>query len=130
MLADKGFDSSNLKEDRRAHVKDMHQRTKLHYLADRRHILTLTQVYKCINGLAPQKLSQQIKLRKDQSVRSTRSSDTLEAVVPNIRLDICRKSFRYRGPWYWNFIDDEIRISPSLETFKRRLYKSDTFATV
>ena len=106
----------------------MHAELNLHYLADRRHILTLNQAYKCVYDLAPDSLKNQIKLTRDSNPRPTRSSETLEAIVPRLRLDTSRRSFKYCGAWYWNLIDEDVRKAPSLETFKRRLYSSDFFA--
>ena len=119
-----------LKCDRRSHIKDMHQTLKLHYLSDRRHMLTLNQVYKCVNGLAPLNLCSQITLHRDVQIRQTRASAGLDAVIPRLNLETSRKAFKYRGPWYWNLIDDSIRGAGTIDTFKRNLYKSDTFAPV
>ena len=116
-----------LQGDSRSHVSDMHKELKLNYLADRRHMHTLNQVYKCINDLSPTHVNNQISLMSTNHQMQTRSTLSHVAYVPNIRLEVCRKSFRYRGPCLWNIIDDEIKIKPSIDSFKRAVYQSDLF---
>ncbi len=119
-----------LKQDRRSHIVDMHRELKLHYLADRRHMLTLGQVYKGIHGIAPQNISNQLRPSRDGGTRVTRSNEGYNLEVPRSRLETSRRSFKYRGPWYWNLLDSHIQSSESFEIFKHRLYTSDTFAPV
>ena len=50
-----------LKRDRRSHVKDLYIDTRMHYLVDRRHMLTMCLTYKGLNEMAPQCISEQLK---------------------------------------------------------------------
>ncbi len=65
----------------------------------------MTQVYKCLNGLAPPKLSyQSIKpyaSASDSRIKS-RSREWGDLELANIKLTTAWKSFRYRGPQLFN----------------------------
>ena len=115
--------------DHRMHVRDMHLDIRLHYLADRTHMLTLDQMYKCIHGRFSASLRDQISLCRDGQTRATTLTCGLDAIVPRLAQEPSGKSFRYRGPWYWNLIDDNIRDAGTIDTFKQNLYKSDTFTS-
>ena len=119
-----------LKCDRRTHIRDMHQNLKLHYLADWGHMLTLNQMYNCVNGLVPISLCNQITLFIDVQTWVTRATNSLDAIVPRFNMETSQRSFHYRGPCYWNLIDDNIRDSSTIDKFKRNLYKSDAFSPV
>ena len=75
-------------------------------------------------------LSSQITLHRDNNRRVTRAVSSLHAVVPRLNLETSRRAFRYWGPWYGNLIDDSIRDADTVNSFKRRLYKLDTFAPI
>ena len=41
--------------------------------------------------------------------------------IPNERLDVCRNSYFVQGLTLWNLLDDEVKSSTSLDTFKKKV---------
>ena len=35
--------------------------------------------------------------------------------MPNVRLSVCHKAFKYRGPQLWNLVEDEITDKEGLQ---------------
>ena len=108
-------------------VRDMHIYSNITYLSDRRHSHTLNYVYKCRNGLVPDHIASQLQSVSDTHGVQTRAATREDLLVPAFHLDMTRRSFRYRGPFYWNLMDLGIRQSPSLNSFKHSIKKSDMF---
>ena len=119
-----------LQKDRKTHVADMHREANLIYLSDRGHQHTMVQTYKCIHGLAPQRVSQQLEVVTNGHAMSTRSKCNLELAIPRCRLETTKKSFRYRAPALWSLVDDELKSKPSVASFKYNLCNSDMFDIV
>ena len=95
-----------LQTDKWAHITDMHKELNLMYLADRRHTHTIGQVFKCLHGLAPPHVCEQIKMV--QHAMTTRSSVANKLEVPVFRLEVSHQAFQYRGPSFWNMLDTDI----------------------
>ena len=53
--------------------------------------------------------------------RKTRSSARQDLVVPNVRLEINRKSFSYRGAMYYNNLPTRVRSCNNVVSFKKEL---------
>ena len=119
VLLQSGFDKSS---------SEMHSELELYRLADRRHMHTLDYVYKCVYGLAPERVCSQLHEIQTVHNRQTRATERHNLAMPNFRLDMSRKSFWYRGPFYWNLTDLSIRQTPSLNCFKSSLRRSDMFS--
>ena len=81
----------------------------------------LLLVYKCLYGLAPSYLSKRLSLKPN---RGLRSDDKLVLNVPTTKLktktygDRC---FSIAGPNLWNQLPSHIRLSKSIDVFKRSL---------
>ena len=81
----------------------------------------LLLVYKCLYGLAPRYLSKRLSLKPN---RGLRSDDKLVLNVPTTKLktktygDRC---FSIAGPNLWNQLPSHIRLSKSIDVFKRSL---------
>ena len=76
--------------------------------------------YKAINGLAPQYLRDLIKHRS--SSRTLRSSDKCLLNTPRWNLATYgRRSFASAAPVLWNALPLDIKTSPNVYIFKRRL---------
>ena len=116
--------------DRQSHVVDLHGNLNLTYLADRRHMHRLNHVHKCIHGLAPDAIKQQVSLVADHHAVHTRAATSCKLPVPNTRLETCRKVFWYRGPCLWNIVNDDITSKESLYSFKSALINSDMFTVM
>ena len=41
--------------------------------------------------------------------------------IPDERLDVCRNSYFVQGLTHWNLLDDEVKSSTSLATFKKKI---------
>ena len=115
------------KADRMTPNAGLHRATNS-YLTDRRHYHVCNQMYKIVNGLAPPVIENKFFLVNQN--RSTRAAARQDLTIPDIRLDLSRRNFTYRGPFQWNLVDVEIRGKPSIHSFKRNLLKSDHFAPV
>ncbi len=92
----------------------------------------MTQVYKCLNDLAPAKLSVQITHLNNTGNNSitTRLKDKGDLLIPNIKLENARKSFRYRGPQLFDMLFVTTRNQPTLASFKHKLMSSDMFEVI
>lgn len=95
---------------------------KLHWLPvqQRIHFKILCITYKAIHGSAPNYLCNLITIyRPTRTLRS--SSAALQLVIPRSKLRFGDRRFSVAAPRLWNSLPDEIRNSPSLHLFKKRL---------
>ena len=91
---------------------------------------TLGQVFKCIHELAPYTVARQVSKVETGHAMSTRSQTQNKLAVPNVRLESCRKAFKYRGPCLLNLLDDTIATTEGWPNFKSALAASDMFQVV
>ena len=84
-------------------------------------------MYKCINQQAPTYLSDQVTLMSKINRYNTRSSNTLDVVVPAVSKAIFQKSFAFNGAIVWNSLPDFIRRADNINHFKI-LYKRFYFS--
>ncbi|KAJ8017557.1 hypothetical protein HOLleu_44948 [Holothuria leucospilota] len=76
-------------------------------------------MYKILNDISPPYLKRNFtKLQNVHPYCTRRAKQDL--VLPRCRTSLYAKSFTVRGTTSWNSINDEIRNSKSVETFKRR----------
>ena len=68
-------------------------------------------MYKCVNGIAPYYLCDQITMMQDVVIRETRSSNVNNVLVPHASLEYFKKSFAYQGPVIWNALPDDAKSS-------------------
>ena len=106
---------------------EMHNVLGLDTLSSRRHMHTLNYIYMCVNNLAPVTVCSQMVPVQVAHDTNTRAAERNDLQLPNYHLDMSQCSFRYRGPFYWNLTDMDIRQKPSLPSFKSALLKSDMF---
>ncbi len=116
-----------LRKGKRSSTAEMHSDLKLNRLTDRRHMRTMEYMYKVVHGLLPKEVCDLFKLVQDSHARTTRASTGLDLVIPNPRLETCKRDIRYQGPLYWNMVDLHIRQCDSFLSFKNALRKSDMF---
>ncbi len=103
----------------------------MNLVSDRRHIHTITQVYKSLNDLAPARICSPFKrVGQEADRRTTRAVTRQDLEIPNLKLKVSRGSFKYRGAQLYNMVDDDIRGKVTLNQFKRTMAKSDMFALV
>ena len=77
-------------------------------------------VYKCFNDLAPVYIKDLIKPRLTYAhMRSDNDLYTLQTFVPNTHYG--ESSFSYIAPVEWNSLPQDIRLCPTIESFKKQL---------
>ena len=72
---------------------------------------------KCMTGQAPEYLTSQFITREQVSERTTRSSQNLTL----FRTASGQRTFYYRTVKLWNNLQSFLKLSPSVEIFKRSL---------
>ena len=75
--------------------------------------------FKCMTGQAPENLTSQFITRKQVSERTTQSSQNLN--IPLFRTASEQRTFYYRTVKLWNNLESFLKLSPSVEIFKRSL---------
>ena len=82
--------------------------------------------YNFKNALSPKYMDDIYSLRISPNIRTCRSTDSF--VVPFYKKEIARKSISYLGSKIWNDLNQDIKASPSANSFKhalkRRFFKS------
>ena len=81
---------------------------------------TATTVFKPVNQLCPDLMTQMFQRRLKQTIRMLRNSET-DLELPSFRASNRKKSFADRGATVWNGLDDDIKLSPLLANFKSKL---------
>jgi hypothetical protein len=94
-------------------------------LRERTDYFTCNLMFKCLNNLAPDYLSDNIILHDDVSSRQTRSTNQLHVVPPQIRIEHCRQSFTYQGAISWNKLPLHIKQSNNINHFKYQYKKTE-----
>ena len=75
--------------------------------------------FKCMSGLAPGYLGDQLIIRSNVSNRKTRNSQMLN--IPLFRFATGQKTFHYRIVNIWNNLDNNIKLSIDVNTFRNML---------
>ena len=94
-------------------VKDLGWKT----VKERYHYFMSILMFKCVNGLAPTYLSDQITPISDV-YQNLRSHDQYNILVPKPTTEVYKKSFSYMGPTIWNTLPPQVKFSTSLNLFK------------
>ena len=78
-------------------------------------------VYKAMNGLAPTYISNYCTRVTGAERRSSlRSTSHNNLIVPRSKTLFGDRSFSVAGPRAWNSLPDNVKTSPSIDTFKKR----------
>ena len=80
-------------------------------------------VYKSLNRMTPDYLTDMFKPLSMVSQRQTRSTANMDLWVPNYKLSISRCGLKYTGAHFYNMLPPEVRSSSSFPAFKRRAKK-------
>ena len=80
-----------------------------------------TVVYTCLHGTAP-KYAQEL-IREYQPGRCLRSTqnNAFPLDIPRCRVIAGERSFQHFGPRVWNSLPNDVKLSQSIDTFKKRL---------
>ena len=81
---------------------------------------TCSMVYRSLNSLAPQYLSDLFVRLSEVHPRELRISKT-NLAIPMLRTGNGQKSFAYRGASLWNSLDLDTKMAPSINAFKSKL---------
>ena len=95
-------------------------------IEQRRDYFVATLMYKCINDIAPVRISNEITKVSDTHDVNTRLANTDDLYIPEPKCELFRHSFRYYGPSLWNTLPQALRESPSIDSFKYN-YKMQYF---
>ena len=71
-----------------------------------------TLMYKCINSIAANYLSDNVLMQDIFNQRSTRTTNQCMVVIPQPRTEIFKQSFAYKGAVLWNMLP----LYPNLNT--------------
>jgi len=73
-------------------------------------------------GLAPLYITELVSTVAAQTSRhGLRSADTTNYVQPRTRTKFGERTFWYAGPAVWNLLPDDLRRTPTINSFKRKL---------
>ena len=75
--------------------------------------------YKIMNNLCPNSLQGKFTMRSQISAYATRNCRDID--IPKRNLEFSKKSFLYSDAKLWNDIPLDIRNSPTVLTFKKKL---------
>ena len=109
-----------LKADKLTHVADLHTALQIDYLSVRRKKHVLIWVYKILNGHTPKKL-ERFFTHISEITRVTRYNQGDKLYISKRRLELTKKSFRFRAAILWNNLPDYIKTAPSIKHFKSAL---------
>ena len=77
-------------------------------------------VYKSLNDLAPENLGKIFSKLSDVHTKVQRNTKC-NLAVPQMRTAYGKKSFAFRGDNVWNKLDSEVKLAPSIQSFKTKL---------
>ena len=81
---------------------------------------TATTMYKSLNGLVPEYLSNLFVKNSTRNVRELRNTET-DLSLPLRKTKNGQNAISFRGPKLWNQLELDLKQAPSLATFKKRL---------
>ena len=84
-------------------------------------------MYKVVNELLPKNICSYFKKVGENHIRVTRAVTNQDLIVPNLKLETSKRDIKYRGPLYWNLVDQDTKGAQSLAVFKNHLRSSDMF---
>ena len=54
---------------------------------------------------------------------TTRHANEMNMKIPRINSQTGRKAIEYRGPYFWNTLDTDLKLNDNLNSFKNNLFK-------
>ncbi len=109
-----------LRTDKRASIRNMHNTSKILTLDQHRMLNTAMDCYTHVRN---QNSSFSHMFVKPEAVRQTRRSNEDNVQVPDIRSDVGCRAYSYRGPVFWNGIDNDIKSIQTKNSFKTQYIK-------
>ncbi len=105
-----------LRAERRTSTKYMHDQLELLELAPRRRYHLDTQVYKCMNNMVPQYISNMFENIELRHGVNTRSAANNVLVIPHTRTLAGESAFTVRAPLSWNRLPEDVKKAETLES--------------
>ena len=87
-------------------------------IEQRRDYFLAKLMYKCVNGLAPLRLCNEIEMYFDRHDFNTRNANSLNVIVPKPNLNSYKQTLRYAGAKIWNKLPNDLQNATSLSIFK------------
>ena len=97
---------------------DLFKSLKLQCIRERRDYFLCVLMFKCIHGLTPHYLSNDVTMVVDIHGYNTRSSENMDLYPPRCTREFCKRSFLYKGSMLRNDLPDILKESSSLDAFK------------
>ena len=88
---------------------------------------TCKMAYKCFYNLCPVALNDMLNLYVNE--RELRSNEELNAILPRYRTQWAERNFAFRAVVYWNSLPLELKMSPSIDSFKCKIRMFEGFTT-
>ena len=107
------------KVDKRTHISDLHNMSKILTLQQRRQYHAQVFMYKAINNLCPDYISSKFCYSSKIHQYPTRSASSNSLYIPRANLNVGKNRISYRGAISWNTLPSEIREAPTLRLFKQ-----------
>ena len=85
---------------------------------------TYTMAFKSLNDLPPENLGNIFSKLSDVHARVLRNT-RCNLALPKMRTAYGQKSFAFRGANTWNKLDSEMKLAPSIQSFKSKLKASN-----
>jgi hypothetical protein len=85
---------------------------------ERRNFLLCTLIYKCMHGMAPDYLTNNVTLVNEMSERVTRQHSSLNLYLPRPYTEKFKHSLFYTGGLLWNELPPSLQEAPSVNAFK------------
>lgn len=106
---------------REKHVSEIYNELKWMNVQQRTEYFKLALLYRCINGLAPDYLSDDILIRMKPHRYGTRSQTTTNITVELTKTDWGRHTFKNSGARLWNHLPCHVKNSLSMQAFKKNV---------
>ena len=84
-------------------------------------------MFKCIRGIAPPRLSNEIEMYFDRHGLNTRNANSRNVVLPKPNVTLFKQYFKYAGAVNWNKLPNDIQNANSIDSFKYQ-YKKCSFS--
>ena len=97
---------------------DLVRSLKLQNIQERRDYFLCVLMFKCIHGLAPHYLSNDVTMHVDIHGYDTRSAENMDLYIPRCAKEIYKRSFLYKRSSLWNKLPPWVKEYTSLNDFK------------
>ena len=81
--------------------------------------LTACMMFKAVNGLTPNYISDNVTMARDMHDRDTRLSRSNDVHIPPHNSAILKRSFMYNGSAVWNNLSEELKALHCINDFKK-----------